>query len=257
MRHANNHLIYLLASYEQNDYLYLILPWAELDLSQYWQSDLSPPLKDNVEISIWLKEQCCGLAGAVSQLHRYRTMSATTMVYHKIKLAEQSIGVAARSHAKTTTEQKRTIKLFGRHGDIKPTNILWFPNRKVARGYGTLKLSDFGTTRFSDDKNKAVLDGECVPDSRPYQSPESQIPDRRLSVQCDVWSLGCVFLEFLCWYFGGRERVEAFERERSFGYESSAFFFLKVEDNLHLTSAELKPSVTKVSLTHRPPESIT
>jgi serine/threonine protein kinase len=178
------------------------------------------------------------------------------MVYHKIISAEQPRSVAAHSHAKTATEQKRTLKLFGRHGDIKPTNILWFPDRKVTNGHGILKLSDFGTTRFSDDKNKAVLDGECVPDSRPYQSPESRIPNRRLSVQCDVWSLGCVFLEFLCWYFGGRERVEAFESERSFGYESSAFFFLKVDDNSHSTSAELKPSVTKVSLTHRSPESI-
>jgi hypothetical protein len=61
-QYAHNHLMSLLASHNQSEYFRLILPWAELDLSQYWESKQSRPPGDNIELSTWLREQCCGLA---------------------------------------------------------------------------------------------------------------------------------------------------------------------------------------------------
>ncbi|KAH3983135.1 hypothetical protein HBI56_147310 [Parastagonospora nodorum] len=165
------------------------------------------------------------------------------MVYAAVK---QTHGAAARSHSKTEMGPKEPLTLFGRHGDIKPTHILWFPDRTSASGYGSLKISGFGSTRFSDDDNVAVLDRERVPYSQSYQSPESMMPNGRLSSQCDVWALGCVFLEFVSWYFGGYKRIEEMERERSAGDFNSSFFFIKVKSDPPSVSAELKPVVVKM-----------
>ncbi|KAH4023843.1 hypothetical protein HBH70_077020 [Parastagonospora nodorum] len=147
---------------------------------------------------------------------------------------------------KAKVEQKEYLSLSGRHGAIKPTNILWFPDLKSTNGYGTLKLSYFATTRFSNDGVIAVYDEEPELYSKTYEAPESSMPNGRLSSKCDVWALGCVFLEFVSWYFGGHERIQKFERERSADYLNSSFFFIKVEGNPPSISAELKPVVVKM-----------
>jgi serine/threonine protein kinase len=244
-RHAHEHLVTLLATYAQGDYLHLILPWAEIDLDQYWRSRDPSPSSNDVELSTWVKRQCCGIAEAVSHIHRYNTLSGTSMV------CDMTLPVpaakAAQSQSHRSLDQRQPKPLFGRHGDIKPANILWFPDPNLAKGYGTLKLSDFGTTHFSVNENISKKDRYGIPNSRPYQSPECQLPGGELSSQCDVWALGCVFLEFVCWYFGGYKLLEEFHIERALGYESSSFFSIRREEISQSYSAELKESVIKVS----------
>ena len=227
--HANNHLVTLLAAYEQNHQFFLILPWANFDLHHYWlKSHPNAPCGDEL-ISLWIQEQCCGLAGAVSTLHHYHTTSQTSIVEK-----QPAIG---------TEPRNRTLILNGRHGDIKPANILWYPTQ---HGLGILRLSDFGTAHFSRANCISPHEKDMMPSSRPYRSPESILPHGEITVQCDVWALGCVFLEFICWYAGGSQALKHFEEARAWGYESASFCCLKnnrPDGPLHM---ELKESVRKV-----------
>jgi serine/threonine protein kinase len=241
--HLRQHLATILASYEQNDYLHLILPWAECDLDRYWKFKFPMGLRSTSGLSSWLKQQCCGISQAVSQLHRYQTSSGTTM------LEKNRSGPQTREGGDSKKSSgRRRILLFGRHGDVKPANILWFPDRSSNRAFGTLKLTDFGTARFSGKEKAVVEDRTTVPNSRAYQSPECVLPDGNISSQCDVWSLGCVFLEFVCWYFGGRDLLLEFERDRSHLYETPSFFATTTYEKPRSMFAEVKKPVTKVRL---------
>jgi serine/threonine protein kinase len=246
-KHAHPHLITLLATYEQNDSLYLILPWAEADLDEYWNLRFPMPSNNDLELSTWIKQQCSGMAEAVSQIHRYRTSSDTSIRYNITLSPPEVNDTRDCSHLRYDLGQQTPMILFGRHGDIKPANILWFPDRDSANGLGKLKISDFGTARFSDNEKITVRNKTTVQNSRPYQSPESILPGGEISSQCDVWALGCVFLEFVCWYYGGRELLKQFEFERGYACESPSFFLINVEETPRLVFAKLKQPVVKVS----------
>jgi serine/threonine protein kinase len=243
MEHIHHHLTTLLGSYEQDDHLHLILPWAECDLEIYWKFKYSKPPERSRERSSWLKQQCCGMAEAVSHLHRYQTSSATTMHDSK-RLGQQT---RRGRHPRPSSEERNILTLFGRHGDIKPANILWFPDKSNPAAFGTLKISDFGTARFSANEDAVVEDKSTVPNSRAYQSPECVLPNGKISSQCDVWSLGCVFLEFVCWYIGGRDLLTEFEQDRRPPYGDPTFFSIVEHETPSLASAELKQPVIEVS----------
>ena len=88
-------------------------------------------------------------------------------------------------------------------------------------------------------------------DSRPYRSPEAMLPGCELSVQCDVWALGCVFLEFICWYSGGTTSLKSFEDQRVTDYDLSPSFCCR--DNSAYDGParmKVKDSVTKVRSYH-------
>jgi serine/threonine protein kinase len=235
MKHANNHLVTLLAAYEQNHQFFLILPWAEFDLHHYWLEKFPDAPCGDESTSSWIQEQCCGLAGAVSTLHHYHTTSQTSMVEKQ---------PAIRAEPRNRMDDTRSFLILnGRHGDIKPANILWYPTQ---HGLGILRLSDFGTAHFSRANCISPHEKDMMPSSRPYRSPESILPDGEISAQCDVWALGCVFLEFICWYAGGRQLLNRFEKARAWGCESASFCCLRdkrPDAPLHM---ELKESVQEV-----------
>ncbi|CAN9258203.1 unnamed protein product [Alternaria alternata] len=75
---------------------------------------------------------------------------------------------------------QRDFVLSGRHGDIKPKNILWFPHASSAESsitdLGILKLSDFGSAHFGEEEAVSAQDKDTVPFTESYQSPECQLP---------------------------------------------------------------------------------
>ncbi|KAI4710302.1 hypothetical protein J4E89_004755 [Alternaria sp. Ai002NY15] len=252
--HAHHHLVTLLATYQQRDYLCLIFPWADADLDQYWEWNHPRSLGDDEKLSAWLTHQCYGLAEAVSQIHRYKTLSNTSMPYNNTSGAPQP-APRSRPQSSQSPGQRNPKSLFGRHGDIKPSNILWYPPGSPAGTtdylFGILKLSDFGTTQFSDNEQISVQDRKTVPRSTSYQSPECQLDGGELSSQCDVWALGCVFLEFMCWYFGGYERLRHFEADRNRIHQNTSYFFIPW-NHRQSNFAELKPPVIEVSASATP-----
>ena len=71
------------------------------------------------------------------------------------------------------------------HRDLKPANILIHN--------GIAKISDFGFSRFSNDKKPSMMTTLGSPG---YMAPEV-IEQREYDSKCDVWSLGVIYFEML------------------------------------------------------------
>jgi serine/threonine protein kinase len=149
-KHSHAHLITLLATYRYSGLYHLIFPWADTDLFGYWQRFPDPPVDD--ETGIWLVEQCRGLASGLNTIHRYATLSGTSLLQFfrsSERQEKQEAHKTTRAEGANLTGAVRNF--FGRHGDLKPENILWFPDTQSTGGHGTLKITDFGIARFSTE----------------------------------------------------------------------------------------------------------
>jgi serine/threonine protein kinase len=151
-----------------------------------------------------------------------------------------------------------THQTHGRHGDLKPENILWFksyhdkdPNLLM----GVLKISDFGLTRFHGTMSKSHINAERVAVTGTYRAPEYDIY-KAVSQSYDIWTLGCVILEFVIWYLLGWEEVDRFSENRTrehvseFAKEDVFFNFVSMTDDQGRTQtgARAKKSVADVGL---------
>jgi serine/threonine protein kinase len=201
-KHSHKHLITLLATYEHKEVYHLIFPWADVDLFGYWARSKGRPKSDMLDD--WLIEQCRGLVEGLHTIHRYETFSGTSLLASS-ELDERDYFQADRRSITTENidgAQQAIRTLFGRHGDLKPQNILWFPDPSSRGGNGILKISDFGIARFSTKDVWETRKTGRVPNSPTYRSPEYDL-NGKLTTACDVWALGCVYLQFVTWYLGG------------------------------------------------------
>ena len=143
----------------------------------------------------WLLAQLWGLASALDILHGH-------MTYH--------------------------------HHDIKPANILVF-NDPAANVKHRLKFTDFGSAGFAgcidatgrSAKSKIKGNTPTLPPET-YKNGSSSRPH-------DVWSLGCVFLDILVWYWKGWEHLKKFRSQVE--EESVAWCYYTVE-NGNMTRTE-------------------
>lgn len=165
MRTLNHdHLIKAVAAYQKGDARCFIFPWADGgNLRELWSRDAT--VLDRNLLG-WALAQMKGLAGAVLALHRKGT----------------------------------------RHGDLKPENILRF-FRNAAKGtseaMGTLVIADVGLAKFHPDYTRERnADTTTRFGSRMYEPPDV-MTTKPTSRRYDVWSLGCVYLEFVIWLVHG------------------------------------------------------
>lgn len=246
--HSHKHLITLLATFEYKKVFHFIFPWADADLFTFWKAQRDPPNSEKMEI--WIIEQCHGLSEALNTIHRYETMSGTTLIDHISKQVDGN-GEQHTFRIKIPGTENPPRNLFGRHGDLKPDNILWFPYPESSGGHGILKITDFGATRFNTVNLWDTRKTGRIPNSTTYRSPEIDLHGR-LTTACDVWALGCVYLQFITWFCGGNSRLKDFG-ERRLAHDpklvnmpSDTFFSLVQEGGA--TKAEVKPAVVDVSL---------
>jgi serine/threonine protein kinase len=227
----HNHLTTLLSSYQFRDSYFLIFPWASGgNLYDLWKSSSTPPLP-SPQLLAWVTSQCLGIAEALEAIHT-------------APIASSSPGVALED----------TV-LFGRHGDIKPTNILWDPDAEERRIFdekyvGVLRISDFGLTRFHRANTTSRATTERLGGSLTYRAPETELHTVN-SRAYDIWSLGCVYLEFLTWLVLGWTGVDDFSIQRM--EESSAtpikedtFFEVKREKKGQQPEVVVKKTVKRV-----------
>ncbi|KAI1275939.1 kinase-like domain-containing protein [Xylaria sp. FL0933] len=189
--HDDPHLVKLLATYHDGDQFNLIFPWANGNLQDYWQQNPKP--EQCYQRSRWIAEQCFGIAEALRKIH-----------YHDFS--------GASDHRSETQAMK------GRHGDIKPENILWFSSsddkpEDPNHGREVLALSDFGLTRFHNAATAYRKKYSLQAISGTYRAPEYDLKGE-ISPKWDIWTLGCVFLEFLIWYLQGWDAVDKFSKQR-------------------------------------------
>ncbi|PMD61065.1 uncharacterized protein K444DRAFT_629069 [Hyaloscypha bicolor E] len=107
----------------------------------------------------------------------------------------------------------------GRHGNLKPENILWFkgPGCDGLGGpTGVLQICDFGLADFHSTQWALVPAGNIGGLTHAYRTPEWDVSNL-ISPSYDIWSLGCVLLEFVTWYMLGAKKVKNFEDKRVAG----------------------------------------
>ncbi|KAM7190914.1 Protein kinase-like domain containing protein, partial [Rhypophila sp. PSN 637] len=191
------HLIKLLVTFEWRKEFYLLFPCADGNLFDFWK--LYPTVTElprNHGLGLWFSSQCLGLVRGLQSIHDFEV--------HK----GEFLGIPQHEKEKT----------HGLHGDLKPENILWFRPVGAYPPYetnnmGVLKISDFGLSKFHRTGSGENNDGKYTPVSPTYRAPEYDL-GQSVDQSYDIWTLGCVLLEFVAWYVLGWDEVERFSRSR-------------------------------------------
>lgn len=187
------HFIQTIARYTQGARHFFIFPWAKGgNLRNFWKEQPSlstASLKFSQTYCVgyirWFFEQLLGLSGAIEKLHNPPNQPGGSC----------------------------------RHGDLKPENILCFcrivPEAGELPTDIRLVIADAGHSRIHEKATE--LRGEITTTqagTQTYTPPEVQVQsDKARSRRYDIWSIGCLYLEFLIWILYGSDGLEAFHTD--------------------------------------------
>jgi serine/threonine protein kinase len=169
------HLMRLELTYEYQERFHLLFRWADGNLRDYWERHPRPTnIPRTHSFAVWVSQQCLGLAEALMIIHECPPDSDLTT-------NDETNGLALQ-------------RTNGRHGDIKPENILWFQphecNDDRNKDQGKLVISDFGLTEFHRDET-GLVSPMNIAMSPTYSAPEYEVSET-ISQSFDIWSMGCV-----------------------------------------------------------------
>ncbi|KAG7406483.1 Cyclin-dependent kinase 2 [Fusarium oxysporum f. sp. rapae] len=194
---ASDNIITLMACYKWKDSMHFLFPFVEVDLSDLLRNeknrcplDLREKLGENESLlDHWLWMEMEGVSRALSAFH--------DQMQNPFKDVKG--------------------KVIALHFDLKPANILV----SVATTGRKLKITDFGQSIIQiidNDKDPSLPHNtgalryappECRPTSQHLtQGPEDEL---RVSLNYDVWSLGCIMIEVLIHLLG--ESLKDFDGE--------------------------------------------
>lgn len=211
---GHDHLIKVIDSFKRGQSYFFLFLWAEGgDLKQAWR-DKNTEFR-TIEMIRWVFAQMKGLASGVRRLHNY-------------------------SDAEN-----------GRHGDLRPENILLFLG-DASNPRGTLRITDVGLARFHTEITSRRLAGTVTTGgSIMYAPPEALREGTKRSRKYDLWSLGCIFLEFTIWALGGVDKVEQFQRARTTDRTKHAEYFFTNTSRSRKPLAIILPEVCECIKTAR------
>jgi serine/threonine protein kinase len=111
-RTPHPHLIKLLATYRQKQKYHLMFPFANSNLRKYWEDRHNP--KFDEPTLMWSLRQMTGLENALMTIHTFKVT------------VPLSVGGAGGKRIQNdgALSVRKGEEWFGRHGDIKPENIL-------------------------------------------------------------------------------------------------------------------------------------
>jgi len=167
------HLIKAIAYFRRGPKHYFMFPWAkEGNLRDYWQNAL--PTQDKPWFK-WVFGQLTGIALAIKVLHHNGNGQSC------------------------------------RHGDLKPENILCFSNPDSSHDV-TLVIADVGLARVHPEATQLRnLPTRTITGTWMYGPPEAEInKGRPRSRRYDIWSMGCIYLEFIIWILYGIDALTRF-----------------------------------------------
>ncbi|KAJ3538735.1 hypothetical protein NM208_g5773 [Fusarium decemcellulare] len=206
----HQHLLRTIATCMVCDKYYILFPWAEGgDLNDFWKRRRNGP--GDANLVLWSLKQMMGLVDALRLMH----------------------------------------EINHRHGDLKPGNILHFPRgNPFCHSEGlqeTLVIADYGVAKRHEDATHMRQDGtNTKATTRAYEAPEAEGPqnDPR-SRRYDLWSVGCIFLEFAVWLLYGHDAVRGFASQRMVKGKMNGGHpcFYATEDNEEQSRAELNEAV--------------
>lgn len=234
------HLVNVLTTFKYDKKYHLIFRWATGgNLSDLWSAPDAPLSHKSV---CWLAQQCWGLADGLDGIHNAK-MSSRDVEEVQQPPSPPSPQQPSLWLSTLVPDQKD----YGRHGDIKPPNILWFQQDQNKYGPGVLKISDFGLTTFHSALTTKISPREQeIELTLTYAPPEWDLKED-ISRPFDIWSLGCVYLEFLTWALLGSRGIMNFRTNRSNETGSRKKF---VTDNFYSVQGvgEARHAIVKVSV---------
>lgn len=193
LSHPN--LIQRIASIKRGNQHFLVFLWADGgNLREYWGREPQPEL--TADFVKQIIQQFRGMVDALQKLHGFNELKHI------------------------------------RHGDIKPENILNFPDSDDSR-LGTLKISDLGSAKHHSvaTRLRGLTAGKAFATTA-YQPPESIIDTLKSSSRLyDIWSMGCVALEFLVWALYGFKALKEFTASLEGKSRESSSFFVEKHGN--------------------------
>lgn len=177
---SHPHVVPLLFSYSHLMQDYLVFPWARMNLEEYWESNKIYLMQSRTTMEyplvLWVAQQCEGLVDALGHVQRGLA-----------DFSEDEMELAAAPGAQPPY-----------HVDIKPTNILVF--FQPGEEFPVLQLTGFGSTAHPAGAHHAHVPANTSTCSGAwdYIAPEVFCGQQVLETS-EVWSLGCVFLDFVEW----------------------------------------------------------
>ncbi|KAF2967643.1 hypothetical protein GQX73_g5918 [Xylaria multiplex] len=186
----HNHLVTLSGSFSRGDRHYILFPWANGGNLREFWMKDPRPL--NREFMLEVLQQLTGLMHALCLMHKEKF----------------------------------------RHGDLKPENILIFLEDEHKGGIGTLKISDMGQARHHQYQTSCRSQPtQTRIGTMTYEAPEAVVSTNRpRSRLYDVWSMGCVFFEFIVWLLDGPAGLEGLARDTQDATGQATFFNIKPGD---------------------------
>ncbi|KAI0532296.1 hypothetical protein GGR58DRAFT_507576 [Xylaria digitata] len=206
------HLLKRIASFTRDSKHYFLFEWADGgNLRDFWRT-LDRYHKARLSKTL-LKEVSCQIRG----------LSHGICVLHNLKDSES-----------------------WRHGDLKPENILRFTDPDDPRALGVLQIADFGLAKRHDVStgDRSIVSNSAYGSAR-YAPPEAVTSRREpRSRVYDIWSMGCIVLEFVIWPLYGFEELDRFHGE--FDYREhclpiTSYFFSSTGDS----EATVHPTVIR------------
>jgi len=158
------------------------------DLSDYWKLHNEAPR--DPELILWSLQQMLGLAEAIRALHH---------------------------------DLGGDIHL--RHGDLKPGNILYF---KGDEG-DFLVVADLGVSKVHEQPTgKRDCGTTTRATTEAYEAPEVVLEHAKQprARTYDIWSLGCVLLEFAIWLFYDMDALDNFKKNRQNASNKEGSFYI-------------------------------
>ncbi|KAK1496615.1 protein kinase [Colletotrichum tamarilloi] len=202
LRH--NHIIQRIAAITRAEQRYLMFEWADGgNLREFWRKERNHLLTPDLVKQIIT--QIYGLADALDALHNYEGGGNY------------------------------------RHGDLKPENILRFRDKTFV---GILKIADMGLAKRHIYATASRMNATTTRyGTVRYEPPEvaTNRLDKARSRRYDIWSMGCIILEFIIWLLYGYEALEEFDHSlNTSGFDCS---FFKVKDVDGARVAQVHPIV--------------
>ncbi|KAJ4258533.1 hypothetical protein NW757_003101 [Fusarium falciforme] len=239
------HLIRRTGAFKKGEDYYIMFEWADGgNLRDLWQRTDVDCAELNGDRIMKVLEQLLGLAEALSKLHNKANHNKNpTGTPERLARAETLLASPADNVPKiqiqadneSNGDTRKTGEEHWRHGDLKPDNILLFKDA-ASPWLGTLKIADLGLAKQHEFATSQRVDPtRQVYSTSQYEAPEvvTKPLDPRSRLY-DIWSMGCIILEFVIWLLYGHAGLRNFynEKPKALASRDTLYFTLKHQGRL-------------------------
>jgi serine/threonine protein kinase len=207
------HLVRRVATVIHGKQFLILSDWANGgDLKNFWKQEPRPFVRPQLVLEV--VAQLRGLASAIELMHYGNyvgTVSGSASQSSSTHRPSTPVLIGVNGETDRAADIGVAVPDSNwRHGDLKPENILRF--LEAGELVGILRISDLGLAkRHVMATGLRKLPSTSQFGTLEYEPPEAVtmllLPRSRLY---DIWSFGCILLEFVVWLLYGYEGLKAF-----------------------------------------------